>query len=64
MRFTGEHKDTFGVEPVCRVLSEHGWKIAPGTYYAARKRPSAEHEAAWYAAAGNQKNQKNDEEAA
>ena len=32
-------EDRFGVEPVCRVLSEHGWKIAPGTYYAAVKRP-------------------------
>jgi putative transposase len=29
----------FGVEPICRVLSEHGWKIAPSTYYAAKKRP-------------------------
>ena len=39
MRFISEHEDTFGVEPVCRVLSEHGLQIAPGTYYAARKRP-------------------------
>ena len=39
MRFIGEHEDAFGVEPVCRVLSEHGWKIAPGTYYAAERRP-------------------------
>jgi putative transposase len=39
VRFISEHEDTFGVEPVCRVLSEHGWKIAPGTYYAAVKRP-------------------------
>ena len=39
MRFIGEQEDTSGVEPVCRVLSEHGWKIAPGTYYAAVKRP-------------------------
>jgi putative transposase len=39
VRFISEHEDRFGVEPVCRVLSEHGWKIAPGTYYAARKRP-------------------------
>jgi putative transposase len=29
------HKDRFGVEPICRVLSEHGMKIAPSTYYAA-----------------------------
>jgi putative transposase len=32
----------FGVEPICRVLSEHGCKIAPSTYYAAKNRmPSA-----------------------
>ena len=30
-----------GVEPVCRVLTEHGLKIAPGTYYAARFRPAS-----------------------
>jgi transposase InsO family protein len=24
----------FGVEPICRVLSEHGCQIAPGTYVA------------------------------
>jgi transposase-like protein len=39
VRFIGEQKDSFGVEPVCQVLSEHGWRIAPGTYYAAVKRP-------------------------
>jgi putative transposase len=27
------HKDEFGVEPICRVLSQHGVKIAPSTYY-------------------------------
>jgi len=26
----------WGVEPICRVLSEHGLPIAPSTYYAAR----------------------------
>ena len=31
----------FGVEPICAVLSEHGIKIAPSTYYEARsRRPS------------------------
>jgi hypothetical protein len=33
----------WGVEPICRVLSEHGCLIAPSTYYAARaaeQRPS------------------------
>lgn len=29
----------FGVEPICRVLSEHGCKIAPNTYWVAKKRP-------------------------
>ncbi len=28
------HKDRFGVEPICAVLSEHGIPIAPSTYYA------------------------------
>ena len=37
--FISEHKGAFGVEPVCRVLTENGWQIAPGTYYAAVKRP-------------------------
>ena len=32
------YKERFGVEPICRVLSEHGMKIAPSTYYAARRR--------------------------
>ena len=33
------HKDQFGVEPICTVLTEAGTKIAPSTYYAAAKRP-------------------------
>jgi len=37
--FISKHKDAVGVEPVCRVLTENGWQIAPGTYYAAVKRP-------------------------
>ena len=39
MRFIGEHKDVFGVEPICRVLAAHGAPIAPSTYYAAKSRP-------------------------
>jgi putative transposase len=40
--FIDEHRDRFGVEPICRVLSGHGVQIAPSTYYAARGRaPSA-----------------------
>ena len=30
------YKHRFGVEPICRVLSEHGIPIAPSTYYAHR----------------------------
>ncbi len=42
MRFISEHKTRFGVEPICRVLTQHGCQIAPSTYYdAARRRPSA-----------------------
>ncbi|WP_329453276.1 IS3 family transposase (plasmid) [Streptomyces sp. NBC_01724] len=37
--FIDEHKGRFGgVEPICRVLTEHSCKIAPSTYYAHRKR--------------------------
>lgn len=40
--FVDDHRDRFGVEPVCRVLSEHGVRIAPTSYYAHRRRvPSA-----------------------
>src|SRR3954453_23599445 len=33
------HRDRFGVEPICTVLSEHGVSIAPSTYYARRITP-------------------------
>ena len=33
------HRDRFGVEPICRVLCEHGCQVAPSTYYAAKSRP-------------------------
>jgi putative transposase len=39
--FISKHKDAFGVEPVCRVLTGSGWQIAPGTCYAAVRRPPA-----------------------
>lgn len=45
MRFIEDHADRrvegglrWGVEPICAVLSEHGWPIAPSTYYEARAR--------------------------
>jgi putative transposase len=36
--FINDHKEQFGVEPICRVLTEHGCKIAPSTYYDNRNR--------------------------
>ncbi len=36
--FIDEHRERFGVEPICRVLTEHGCKIAPNTYWVAKKR--------------------------
>jgi putative transposase len=44
VKFISDRKAEFGVEPICAVLSEHGAKIAPSTYYdavaAAARRPS------------------------
>jgi putative transposase len=37
--FIDVHRNRFGVEPICRVLTEHGAKIAPSGYYAAKSRP-------------------------
>lgn len=37
--FIDSVRERFGVEPVCHVLSKFVCKIAPGTYYAAKKRP-------------------------
>ena len=37
--YVDEHRDQFGVEPICRVLREHGLQIAPSTYRAAQRRP-------------------------
>jgi transposase InsO family protein len=31
--YIAAHRDRFGVEPICAVLSEHGVPIAPGTFY-------------------------------
>jgi putative transposase len=38
VRFISEHTARFGVEPICRVLSGRGCKIAPSTYYDALTR--------------------------
>ncbi|MFI0453115.1 IS3 family transposase [Actinomadura sp. 6N118] len=39
--FIDAFKKVFGVEPICRVLSAHGTKIAPSTYYAAKSRSAS-----------------------
>ncbi|WP_426570368.1 IS3 family transposase [Streptomyces canus] len=36
--FVDAHRQVFGVEPICRVLTSHGLKIATSTYYAAKNR--------------------------
>ncbi|OBA30871.1 integrase [Gordonia sp. 852002-51296_SCH5728562-b] len=35
--YVDAHKDRFGVDPICRVLTEHGMAIAPSTYYARKQ---------------------------
>jgi len=37
--FIDAHRARFGVEPICKVLSEHGCQVARSGYYAARNRP-------------------------
>ena len=37
--YIDQHRDRFGVEPICTVLKDAGVQIAPSTYYAAKKRP-------------------------
>jgi putative transposase len=34
--FIEEHKDRYGVAPICRALAVHGVTIAPRTYWAYR----------------------------
>ncbi len=41
MAFIDDYRDRFGVEPICRVLTEHGVKIAPSGYYAFKARPAS-----------------------
>ncbi len=42
VEYVDQHRDRFGVEPICEVLESAGTKMAPSTYYAARNRsPSA-----------------------
>jgi putative transposase len=37
--YIDEHRDRFGVEPICRTLAAAGVRIAPSTYYSAKARP-------------------------
>lgn len=39
IEFIDTHRERFGVEPMCRVLTEHGVHVAPSTFYAAKTRP-------------------------
>ena len=41
VQFIDDHRDRFGVEPICRVLTEHAVPIAPSGYYAFKKRPAS-----------------------
>ncbi|XCI61378.1 hypothetical protein MPNTM1_02520 [Mycolicibacterium parafortuitum] len=36
VEYIDAHRDRFGVDPICTVLTEHGMPIAPSTYYAAK----------------------------
>lgn len=40
--FIDDHRDRFGVAPICRVLTEHGVPIAPSGYYAFKARPPSQ----------------------
>lgn len=41
VQFIDDHRDRFGGEPICRVLTAHGIKIAPSGYYAFKTRPAS-----------------------
>ena len=38
VEYIDAHRDRFGVDPICTVLTEHGVPIATSTYYAAKAR--------------------------
>jgi putative transposase len=38
VEYVDAHREGFGVDPICSVLTEHGMAIAPSTYYAAKAR--------------------------
>src|SRR5215211_1811713 len=37
--YIDQHREVFGVEPICSTLNTAGCSIAPSTYYAAKSRP-------------------------
>ena len=37
--YIDQHRERFGVEPICEVLAKAGTKIAPSSYYTAKTRP-------------------------
>ena len=37
VEYIDDNRERFGVDPICRVLTEHGMAIAPSTYYARKK---------------------------
>lgn len=37
--YIDQYRHQFGVEPICRVLTEHDIQIAPSSYYAHRRQP-------------------------
>lgn len=39
VEFIDGHKEQFGVEPICTVLTDAEVQVGPSTYYAARARP-------------------------
>lgn len=39
MTFIDQHRQEFGVEPICRTHTAAGTQIAPSTYYAFKTRP-------------------------
>jgi putative transposase len=39
INYIDRYRAEFGVEPICRVLTSAGARIAPSTYYAAKTRP-------------------------
>lgn len=51
MDYIDAYRDRLGVEPICRVLTEHGVPIAPSTYHAHKAQPvsDADLEDAWNA---------------